>query len=407
MLYNNETLNKYCQNNKINLHDNCDQIKINRDHKIKGKCVTKDCNNEFEKSFRQLIKIGGYCYNCAVNNGKQKGALKCKYNLEYLITFCKENNITLNVNYANELINRDTKIIGKCITKGCDYTFNRSFRELIKLNGYCANCCKEIGKMKIRETNLKTFGCHNVMKNEDVKEKQKNTILEKYGVEHISQLENIKEQKKEKSLEKYGTEFVLQSEEIKNKSKETNLLKYGFENPQQNVSIRQKTEDTNFAKYGVKCYFNSEEFKDTSIQTNIKKYGVPHHSQNSDIANIILNNSYTTKKYRMPSGKIIGYQGYENFALDELINVENILEEDIITNRKDVPEIWYLDKTGKKRRHFVDLFIKTQQRCIEVKSTWTNQDKNNVLEKQQSAINLGYKYEIWVFDKKGNKLQVL
>lgn len=46
----------------------------------------------------------------------------------------------------------------------------------------------------------------------------------------------------------------------------------------------------------------------------------------------------------MPSGKIIDYQGYENFALDELLNVENINEDDIITNRKDVPEIWYTDK---------------------------------------------------------------
>lgn len=407
MLYNNETLTRYCLDNRIKLLDNYEQIKINRDHKIKGTCITKDCNNEFEKSFRQLIKIGAYCYDCSVNNGKQKCALKCKYNSEYLMNFCKENNLTLNDNYANELINRDTKIIGKCITKGCDLVFNRPFRELIKLNGYCADCCKEIGKMKIIETNLKTFGYDNAMKNEDVKEKQKNTILEKYGVEHISRLEKIKEQKKEKSLEKYGTEFVLQSEEIKNKSKETNLLKYGFENPQQNVSIRQKTEDTTVAKYGVKCYFNSEGFKDISIQTNIKKYGVEHHSQNSEIANIILNNSYTTKKYKMPSGKIIDYQGYENFALDELLNKEHLLEEDIISNRQDVPEIWYCDKTGKKRRHFVDFFINSQKRCIEVKSTWTNQSKNNVLEKQQAAINLGYKYEIWVFDKKGNKLQVL
>ena len=53
----------------------------------------------------------------------------------------------------------------------------------------------------------------------------------------------------------------------------------------------------------------------------------------------------------MPSDKIIDYQGYENFALDELLNIEHILEDDIITNRKDVPEIWYNDKTGKKRRH--------------------------------------------------------
>ena len=161
---------------------------------------------------------------------------------------------------------------------------------------------------------------------------------------------------------------------------------------------------TNVIRYNCKSPLGNLLIQQKSVECNIKKYGVPHHSQNSDIANIILNNSYTTKKYKMPSGKIIGYQGYENFALDELINIENILEEDIITNRKDVPEIWYLDKTGKKRRHFVDFFIKTQQRCIEVKSTWTNQDKNNVLEKQQAAINLGYKYEIWIFDKKGNKL---
>ena len=407
MLYNNETLKKYCEDNKVKLLNNYEETNINREHKIKGICITKVCNNEFNKSFRQLIKTGAYCYDCSVNNGKQKGALKCKYNVEYLMNFCNENNITLISNYTNELINRDTNINGECIIKECDKLFNRTFRELIKLNGYCGSCCKEIGKMKIIETNLKTFGCDNAMKNEHVKQKQKNTILEKYGVEHISQLDIIKEQKKEKSLKKYGSEFVLQSEEVKKKSRETNIIKYGFENPQQNIYVQQKMEDTNITKYGVKCYFNSENFEDIRIKTNIKKYGVPHHSQNSDVSERMFMSAYKNKKYKMPSGKIIDYQGYENFALDELLNIEHILEEDIITNRKDVPEIWYDDKTGKKRRHFVDLFINSQNRCIEVKSTWTNQDKNNVLEKQQSAINLGYKYEIWIFDKNGNKLEVL
>lgn len=407
MLYNNETFKQYCEDNKVKLLDNYEEIKINREHRIKGICITKDCNNEFNKSFRQLVKIGGYCYECAVENGKHKFALKCKYNVAYLLQFCKENNITLNNNYTDELINRNTNINGYCITKDCDQMFNRSFRELIKLNGYCANCCKEIGKTKIKETNLKNFGYDYAMKNETIKEKLKNTVMKKYGVEHISQLDKIKEQIKNTCLKKYGTEFSLQSEEVKKKSRETNIIKYGFENPQQNVSVQQKTEDTNIAKYGVKCYFTSEKFKDATIQTNIKKYGVPHHSQNSEIANKILKCSYTTKKYTMPSGKIIDYQGYENFGLDELLNIEHILEEDIITNRKDVPEIWYIDKTGKKRRHYVDFFINSQQRCIEVKSTWTNQDKNNVLEKQQAAINLGYKYEIWIFDREGNKLQVL
>lgn len=87
-----------------------------------------------------------------------------------------------------------------------------------------------------------------------------------------------------------------------------------------------------------------------------------------------------------------------------MLNEEHIVEEDIITQRTDVPEIWYIDKTNKKRRHFVDFYITSQNRCIEVKSTWTNQDKNNVFEKQDAAIKLGYKYDIWIFDKIGNKV---
>ena len=67
MLYNNETFNKYCEDNEITLLENYEQIKLNRDYKIKGRCITCDCNNEFDKSFRQLIKTGAYCYNCCVN----------------------------------------------------------------------------------------------------------------------------------------------------------------------------------------------------------------------------------------------------------------------------------------------------------------------------------------------------
>lgn len=245
------------------------------------------------------------------------------------------------------------------------------------------------------------------MKTTEFKEKLKNTIMEKYGVEHILQLDLIKQQMKEKSLAKYGTEYVLQSEIVRNKGKETNKIKYGFDNPQQNKDIQKKTSDTIYNKYGVKHYFITDEFKEKTCKTNILKYGVPHHSQNSVISELILKNSYMTKQYTFPSGKIINYQGYENFAFDELINLEKISEDDILTNRQDVPEIWYKDKTGKLRRHFVDIYIKSQNRCIEVKSTWTNQEKNNVFEKKHSAINLGYNYEIWIFDRNGNKLEVL
>lgn len=409
MLYNNESLLSYCYDNNIELLDDYTNVKITREYYVEGICKTKTecCDKIFNKNFRQLVKTGPYCLSCAVENGKQKHKLKCKYNLQYLKDICNENNIILNEDYSNTFINRDTLISGFCLTENCNNNFNKQFRELVKIGGYCFNCSKENGKTKIIETNLKKFGCVSSMQNADIKEKQKKTIIEKYGVEHISQLDRIKQQKKEKSLEKYGTEYTLQSEIVRNKGKETNKIKYGFEYPQQNKDVKIKTQETILKKYGCKGVLKNPEVKQKMIEKNMLKYGVPHHSQNPEISENMFNASYCIKQYKFPSGKIINYQGYENFAFDELISVEKILEDDIITNRKDVPEIWYSDKTGKLRRHFVDIYIKSQNRCIEVKSTWTNQEKNYVLEKQESAINLGYKYEIWIFDSKGNKLQVL
>lgn len=407
MFYNNETLNKHCLTNDIQLVDDYINIKMNRDVYIKGICktITKNCDKIFNKTFRQLVKTGPYCLNCAIENGKQQYKLQCKYNLQYLTTFCNQNNIILIDEYS-KTINRDTIINGKCISQECENNFNKSFRELIKLNGYCCNCSKNIGKLKIIETNLQKYGVDNPMKTNECKEKMKQTMINTYGVEYISQLSYIKEQIQKTNLQKYGTKCSLQSEIVKNKTIETNMIKYGVENPQKNQDVKNKTIETTIKRYGVKHFSQTEEFKNKVIQTNLDRYGVPHHSQNAEVSELMLKNAYNIKQYTFPSGKTISYQGYENFAFDELVNIENISEDDIFTNRTEVPELWYTDKTSKLRRHFVDIYIKSQNRCIEVKSAWTNQEKNNVFEKQESAIKLGYKYDIWIFDKQGNKLQV-
>ena len=111
---------------------------------------------------------------------------------------------------------------------------------------------------------------------------------------------------------------------------------------------------------------------------------------------------YLIKDYTLPSGNIIKCQGYEHFALDELL--KKIGEEHILNSKIDVPNIWYYDLNGKKHKHYVDIFIPSQNRCIEVKSTWTIQKmKDNIFLKQQAAKELGYNYEIWVYNSKGEK----
>jgi hypothetical protein len=403
MKYNSETLVTYCNVNNITIINHYNHKDITRESYIQLKCI--ECSDQFDKNFRQLVKTGAYCQKCMSNiaNNKIRSA-KVKYDTNMLTDFCNINKIMLTNDYSNKFVNRDTIIEGNCLNENCENNFRKHFRQLLKIGGYCEDCSKINGKHKIKETNLKKIGVDNPMKNAEIREKQKQTIIEKYGVEHNSQSEEIKIKKENTCINNYGFVSHLKSPIIREQIKETNLEKYGVENPQQNTEIRNKTNNTNLVRYGCKTPIGSKYIKEKIIQTNLEKYGVPHHSQNSQIAENMLNAAYNKKQYILPSGKLLHYQGYENFALDELLHIEKIDENEIITNRKDVPEIWYIDKNNKKRRHYVDIYIKSQNRCIEVKSTWTNQSKNNVFEKQCSGQDLGYKYEIWIYDKKGNKV---
>lgn len=92
-------------------------------------------------------------------------------------------------------------------------------------------------------------------------------------------------------------------------------------------------------------------------------------------------------------------QGYEHVGLQYLEDQE-YEEEDIITERSKVPEIWYLDG-GKYRRYFVDVYIPSQNTMIEIKSKWTlTKNLRKVLQKKKACEYAGYKYEIWVCSDK-------
>ena len=150
---------------------------------------------------------------------------------------------------------------------------------------------------------------------------------------------------------------------------------------------------------------NKDNIMEKRRKTCLEKYGVKHPTQNKEIMEKCSKNAYKLKEYILPSGNIIKNQGYENYALDELLQ-DGILEEHIINGCKNVPEIWYEDENGIKHRHYVDIFIPTQNRCIEIKSTWTAEKKKKcIFLKQQAGKSLGYNYEIWVYNKKGEKVE--
>ena len=84
-------------------------------------------------------------------------------------------------------------------------------------------------------------------------------------------------------------------------------------------------------------------------------------------------------------------------AKDKKVN-----EDEIINKRTEVPKIYYSFE-DKEHIHFVDIYLKSQNKCIEVKSTWTfEKNKEKVLEKQKAGKSAGFEYEIWIFDKQGD-----
>lgn len=72
--YNLKFLNTYCEENKITLLNDYANSKtnINRDTRICGNCINVNCQNNFNKSFRELIIHNGYCFHCCKEIGKSK-----------------------------------------------------------------------------------------------------------------------------------------------------------------------------------------------------------------------------------------------------------------------------------------------------------------------------------------------
>jgi hypothetical protein len=351
-----------------------------------------------------------------------------KYNFNLLNSFCKENDITLLADYNNLYLEYQSKILLKC--KQCLCETEKCFAYMVKTkNALCKKCITINSLPKQKETMLNRYGVEhasqsitikqsikqgfiekygvdNPSKTKEVKDKMKATNLKRYGVEFLVHNKEIKDKMICTNLEKYGVENPLKNEGIKNKIKKTNIEKYGVDNPAKHIDCINKMKQTNLEKYGVELPLQNSEIYDKLIKTNIERYGVENCLQNPVVLTKQQKSCYKLKEYTMPSGKIINYQGFEHFAIRELLN-DNIDEEDIITCKTKTPVVFYRDSNNKKRRHFIDIFVPSRNLCIEVKSQYTiTINYDIILLKQKYSKDLGYNYEIWVFDRKGNILDI-
>ncbi len=267
---------------------------------------------------------------------------------------------------------------------------------------FCKSCTKMNKIIRSKQTTLKRYGVEHPIQNLGIQEKIKQTNLKNYGVEHPMQNKDIQEKTKQTNLEKYGVEYLSQNLEIKEKIKRVNLRKIGVENQFQSKEIKEKIKQVNLKKYGVENPSQSDKIKQKKITTSFENYGVNHPMQNANIAEKSLNNSFKSKDFTYLDGTTIKVQGYEHIALEKLVK-QGYNSEDIITSRKEVPELWYHDLEYKKHRYYCDIYIPSENRIIEVKSMWTyEKDLHTNTLKAETCKELGYNFEFWIFDKKMN-----
>ena len=204
--YSYDSLQKFCGENGIELCRDYSQEVVRRDTKIEGKCKHNNCNNNFEKVFRELLKTNGYCRDCTYENAKDKRKETClekygvecvmkdaqikhscikvaKYNYELLQIFLQENpNIKINKDYSNEKMNAHYKLEFLCKNTDCSQVVSRDFYKLINMSVLCMDCSRINAKEIRKQTNIKMTGCENFFQSNDIKEKIKNTNIKNMGL---------------------------------------------------------------------------------------------------------------------------------------------------------------------------------------------------------------------------------
>jgi hypothetical protein len=257
---------------------------------------------------------------------------------------------------------------------------------------------------KIKKINLQKYGKEHYFQTDEFKEKKKKKCLDEYGCEYYSQVEFVREKIKESNMKLYGVPCSSQASEVKNKMIQTNLQRYNVPYTLVNKMIKAKANKTILDKYGVDNISKSQPYQLKKIQTSLKNHGTEYPMQNAIIAERSSSRAFSTKDYTLPSGRIIKIQGYENMALDLLL--EEYDEEDFEFDKSKIPEYWYFEE-NKYRRYFPDFWLPEHNLIIEVKSIYTYnlEKKTNDIKRKAVEYN-GQIFKLMILCKNKQHIKV-
>jgi hypothetical protein len=250
---------------------------------------------------------------------------------------------------------------------------------------------------KRKATLLKNTGFDHNMKDKKCVEKSRETNKKNHNGVHNLTLASMRQLAKDGFFRVYGAGHGL-VESIREKMRATCRKNWGVDTPLESKEIQKLIGDNNFEKYGNRNFIISE----AGQKLMIDKYGKPFAMQVASIFSKMIRTSFKRKEFVFPSGRAEYVLGYEHFALRDLLD-EGVEENDIIVDPGEMPCIEYTFE-GKTHRYYPDIYIKSTNTFIEIKSEYTlavEYEKN--MEKMKATTFFG-DIELRVYNKKGIQL---
>lgn len=134
--------------------------------------------------------------------------------------------------------------------------------------------------------------------------------------------------------------------------------------------------------------------KEIPDEYRFKKEANTLKNQNEEFQRYCIKQSYRSKNYTLPSGRIIKVQGYENQFLDHVFQNNLLVETEI---EYDPPRFQY----SKRRHYYPDFHIPKINTVIEIKSSYTYKIRD--VRKEKAVKKAGYNI-LFIIDNNFEKL---
>lgn len=223
-----------------------------------------------------------------------------------------------------------------------------------------------------------------------------NTNMEKYGTENVFGSEYGKE-KIQEWLDSKGVKGNMAIPEVREKSMQTCMENHGVPHYCMKQEIKKMAEEAHEKKYGTKGF--GPMIYPKCKATMLKNWGYEYPMQVAEIFDKAQKKRYKGKMYTFPSGRIERVMGYEPECLDYLLK-KGYHEDDLVVGNSRVPIVMY-NMGGKKRRYYMDIYIKSKDRAVEVKCCYTyhGTPKTNEAKWIQTSKNHKGGIDVYVIEK--------